>query len=196
MRYYQLILPREAPDRLQRANNLINYPFHSPLNSSMCQAGLAIRHPAIYNRCMKRQLPYHGWCFVCGHENPNSIGLTWYVDDEGHLTSEFAFTESQQGPPGHAHGGASAAVLDEAMGLVVWAAGHKVAAVHIEINYHRPVPLHQSVFLEAHISQMDERKILSEGKILFADSTVAVSGSGIYVVAPQLFGEVRMTRQG
>lgn len=174
----------------------MNCPFHSLLNSSMQQAGLPIRRPAIYNRYMKRQLPYHGWCFVCGHENPNSIGLTWHVDEKGHLSSEFTFSESQQGPPGHAHGGASAAVLDEAMGLVVWAAGHKVAAVHIEINYHKPVPLHRSVCIEAHITQMDERKIFSEGKIIFADSIVAVSGSGIYVVAPQLFGQVRMTGQG
>jgi uncharacterized protein (TIGR00369 family) len=144
---------------------------------------------------MKRQLPYHGWCFVCGNENPHSIGLTWYVDDEGVMTSEFTLNESQQGPPGHAHGGASAAILDEAMGLVVWAAGHKVAAVNLEINYHKPLPLNQTLTLEARITQMDERKIFSAGEIRLADSTVAVSGRGIYVVAPKLFATVSLERE-
>lgn len=115
-----------------------------------------------------------------------------FVDDEGVLTSEFTLTEAHQGPPGHAHGGSSAAVLDEAMGLVVWAAGHKVAAVNIEINYHKPLPLNQPLVVEAHIAQVDDRKIFSAGEIKLADSTVAVSGRGIYVVAPKLFEEVRL----
>jgi len=141
---------------------------------------------------MKRQLPYHGWCFVCGHDNPHSIGLTWYVDDDGVMTAEFTLNEAQQGPPGHAHGGASAAILDEAMGLVVWAAGHKVAAVNLEINYHKPLPLDLPLTLEARITQMDERKIFSAGEIKLPDATIAVSGRGIYVVAPKLFETVSL----
>jgi uncharacterized protein (TIGR00369 family) len=144
---------------------------------------------------MKRQIPYHGWCFVCGHENPHSIGITMFVDDDGVLSSEFTLNEAHQGPPGHSHGGASAAVLDEAMGLVVWAAGHKVAAVNLEINYHRPLPLLQPLTLEARITQIDERKIFSTGVIKLADSTVAVSGRGIYAVASKLFENVRLKRE-
>ena len=145
---------------------------------------------------MKRQLPYHGWCFVCGNENPHSIGITMFVDDDGVLTSEFTLNEAHQGPPGHTHGGASAAILDEAMGLVVWAAGHQVAAVNLEINYHKPLPLKQPLRLEARISQVDERKIFSVGEISHADSTVAVRGRGIYVVAPHLFEQVRLKSEG
>ncbi len=116
---------------------------------------------------MKRPLPYHGWCFVCGNENPHSIGLTWYVDDDGIMTSKFTLNEAQQGPPGHAHGGASAAIL-------------------------KPLPLNQPLTLEARITQMDERKIFSTGEIKLADLTVAVSGRGIYVVAPKLFETVNL----
>ena len=142
---------------------------------------------------MKRKLPEHGWCFVCGNENPHAMGITWWVDDEkGILTSEFTLTIAQQGPPEHAHGGASAAILDEAMGLIVWAAGHKVAAVNLEINYHRPLPLNQPLTLETRITQMDERKIFSTGEIYLPDKTVSVSGRGIYVVAPQLFENVKL----
>lgn len=141
---------------------------------------------------MKRQIPYHGWCFVCGTDNPHSIGITMFVDEEGVLTSEFTLTKAQQGLPGHAHGGASAAVLDEAMGLVVWAAGHKVAAANIEINYHRPLPLDQPLNLEARVTQIDKRKIFSSGEIKSAEGTVFVSGRGIYVPAPGLFEKVEL----
>ena len=144
---------------------------------------------------MKRKLPEHGYCFVCGSENPHSIGLSWWVDDEGVMTSEFTLDEAQQGPPGHTHGGASAAILDEAMGLVVWAAGVKAAAVHIEINYHRPLPLHQPLTLEARITSREDTKTFSKGEIRLLDGTIAVSGSGIYVSAPQLFEKVVLERQ-
>ena len=141
---------------------------------------------------MKRKLPEHGWCFVCGSENPHSIGLTWWVDENGILTSEFTLNEAQQGPPQLAHGGASAAILDEAMGLVVWAAGHQVAAVNLEINYHKPLPLNQTLTLEARITQLEERKIFSSGEIFTSDKSIAVSGRGIYVIAPKLFEHVRL----
>jgi uncharacterized protein (TIGR00369 family) len=136
---------------------------------------------------MKRQLPYHGWCFVCGNENPHSIGITMFVDDEGVLTSEFTLSDTHQGPPGHAHGGASAAILDEVMGLVVWAAGHKVLAANININYRKPLPLHQPLLAEARITEVSGRKIISQGKILLPDATVAVEGSGVYVIAKRFF---------
>ena len=144
---------------------------------------------------MKRQLPYHGWCFVCGHDNPHSIGLTLYVDDDGVMTAEFTLNDAQQGPPGHAHGGASAAILDEAMGLVAWAAGLKVAAVNLEINYHKPLPLHQPLTLETRVIEQDERKAFSTGEIYLPDGTVAVSGRGIYVIAPKLFDQINLKHE-
>jgi uncharacterized protein (TIGR00369 family) len=144
---------------------------------------------------MKRRIPEHGWCFVCGSENPHSMGLTWWVDEEGVMTSEFTLNDAQQGPPGHAHGGASAAILDEAMGLVVWAAGLKVAAVNLEVNYLKPLPLHQPLTLEARVTLRDETKTFSTGEIRLPDGSVAVNGRGIYVVAPQLFEKVELSKQ-
>ncbi len=143
---------------------------------------------------MRKKIPEHGWCFVCGTANPHSLGLSWWLDENGILTSEFSLNLSHQGPPGNAHGGASAAILDEAMGLVVWAAGHKVAAVNLEINYHKPLPLDQALTLAARVTQTDERKIFSTGEICLPDGAVAVSGRGIYVVAPQLFEKVELYR--
>lgn len=132
---------------------------------------------------------------MCGSENPQSIGITMFLEEDGRLTSEFTLTEAQQGPPGHAHGGASAAILDELMGIVVWAAGHQVLAANININYRKMLPLHQPLFAEARVSEVGGRKIISVGEIRLADSTIAVEGSGVYVVAKKFFEERHVTRE-
>lgn len=117
-----------------------------------------------------------------------------FLEEDGRLTSEFTLNEAQQGPPGHAHGGASAAILDELMGLVVWAAGHKVLAANININYRKLLPLHLPLLAEARIVQVGERKIISEGKIILPDSTAAVEGSGVYVIASRFFDKSPLER--
>ncbi len=134
-----------------------------------------------------RQLPEHGACFVCGADNPRSIGLTWFSEND-EIFAEFTFDLGQQGPPGHLHGGASAAVLDEAMGAAVWSAGLRVVAVNLEINYKQPVPLGQKVTIRARVKEKQARKVLTTGEILLPDGSAAVTGRGIYVPAPHLVG--------
>jgi uncharacterized protein (TIGR00369 family) len=137
-----------------------------------------------------KPLPHHGSCFVCGSDNPHGLGVTWFLDEEdGSVFTEIVFTLAQQGPPGCAHGGALAAVLDEAMGAAVWRAGHSVAAVHLEVDYRRPVPLGEKVTVRGRITEHGKRKLLTGGEVALADGTVAASGRGIYVEAPHLFGE-------
>ena len=135
-----------------------------------------------------RQLPEHGSCFVCGKTNPRSIGMTWFQKDDGEVYAEFVFDLNHQGPPGHVHGGASAAVLDEAMGATVWSAGLRVVAVNLEINYKQPVPLGQKIVILARVQEKQERKVLTTSEMLLPDGSVAVTGRGIYVSAPHLVG--------
>jgi len=138
-----------------------------------------------------KPLPFHGSCLVCGNENPHGMGLTWYVEEDGTITASFVLNETQQGPPGHAHGGASAAILDEAMGAAVWYAGHNVAVVHLSLDYRKPVPLHQSLSCRARMERQEGRKIYASGEIYLPDGAVAVSARGIFVAAPHLFDKER-----
>lgn len=138
-----------------------------------------------------KKLPGHGTCFVCGSENPHGIGLTWNADGKGMITSDFCLGEAQQGPPGYAHGGASTAILDEAMGAAVWLAGYNFAVVNLQFGYHNPVPLGQQLSLTARVSRRSTRKIFARGQICLPDGTIAVTGRGIYITAPHLFESVR-----
>jgi acyl-coenzyme A thioesterase PaaI-like protein len=101
---------------------------------------------------------------------------------------------AQQGPPGHAHGGFSAAVLDEVMGAAVWQAGYTVAAAKIEVNYRKPVPLGICISTRGYITRRNGRKIYARGEISLPDGTLLVAGKGLFVFAPHLFEKSKMFR--
>ena len=127
------------------------------------------------------KLAEHGLCFVCGKANPNSIGIEWYFDDDNHIESTFIFTIHHQGPPGFVHGGASAAVLDEAMGLAIWQSGYRAVTVNLMIDYRKPIPLGEPVLIRGVMNSKANRRIEASGEILLPDGSVAVFAQGIYV---------------
>jgi len=116
-------------------------------------------------------------------------GIRWYANADGEIYTRVTLTEAQQGPPGHAHGGATAAILDEAMGAAVWFAGHRVLAVNLNVDYKCPVPLSEEVGITARISGKGEKSIHTTGELRLANGNVAVSGKGIYVETPHFFDE-------
>lgn len=137
-----------------------------------------------------QSLPKHGSCFVCGSGDAPGIGVIWYALDDNSIFAEVTLNDAQQGPPGFAHGGASAALLDEAMGAAVWLAGYRVASVNLNISYRKPVPLGQPFKVTAQVNERNGRKVTAVGEIRLADGTLAVSGEGIFVEAPQLFNDL------
>ncbi len=132
-------------------------------------------------------LPEHGPCFICGSENPKNLGVRWYARDDGHIFTEVVLTESEQGPPGHAHGGALAALLDEIMGTAAWHAGHMVLAANLNVDFRRPAPLGVPLQVTAVVTDKDGRKVFTRGKICLPDGTVATVGKGLYIEAEELF---------
>lgn len=136
---------------------------------------------------MKR-LPEHGPCFVCGTENPHSFGFVFYLDGDM-VVAEGTLTRAQQGPPGHAHGGSLAAVMDEVMGRALWETGYKVVAAHLEFDYRAPTPLNTKLRVEAGHAVPRNRSISITSRLLLPDGTVAVEGRGVFVELGDAFLE-------
>ena len=134
-----------------------------------------------------KPLPEHGSCFVCGTTNEYSIGMQWYLMDDNSIWGKITLSERHQGPPQMSHGGATAALLDEAMGAAVWQGGHKVVATKLAVDFKRPVPLGVEIEVVGWIKQVNEKEIHTAGEIRLPGGKVAVIGSGIFVEAPQLF---------
>ena len=137
-----------------------------------------------------RKLPEHGSCFVCGGGNSHGIGVTWFALDNGSIFTEVTLTEAQQGPPGFAHGGASAALLDEAMGAAVWQAGYKAVSISLNVQYLKPIPLGQEIQVIGIRMDKLDRHIFAQGEIRLPDGTISVRGKGVYVEANHLFTEI------
>lgn len=138
------------------------------------------------------KIPEHGLCFVCGVSNPKSIGVEWHLDPGNQIDACFTFSDAQQGPHGFVHGGASAAVLDEAMGLAIIYSGQRVVTTNLSVDYRKPIPIGQPVRIHAVISGRTERRILAIGEIILPDGSIAVSSKGTYAIADHFFEKIAL----
>jgi len=92
------------------------------------------------------------------------------------------FGPKTEGPPGHAHGGSQAALLDEGMGAVAWLSGHTVLAAKIEINFRAPLPLGTLLTIRAEIDRVEGKKVWTHARLIGDDGVVYSEGSGLFVV--------------
>lgn len=119
---------------------------------------------------------------------PGGFGMRLYADSDGGVTGKVSIDISKQGPPGHAHGGSLATLIDEVMGASAWHAGHRVLAVSLTFNLRQAVPLEVEITLRGRVERKEGRKVYTTGELLLPDGSVAVEGSGIFVEAPHLVG--------
>ena len=108
-------------------------------------------------------------------------------DDNDHLYAKVWFGPHTEGPPDSVHGGAIAAVLDEAMGAVCWMNGHPVVGARITINYRHLTPLGFSGRVESWIEQIDGRKISIKSQLTDEQGKVHAEGEALFIeLAPEM----------
>lgn len=120
--------------------------------------------------------------FVSGARSDSRIRVNYYrrlVD--GLLVGKVWFGPKCEGPPGCAHGGSIAAVLDEVMGAAVWMAGHPVVSARISIDFRKTIPLHSVVRLEANVLSVSGKKIVAHGKLTDEQGHVFAQGEGLFI---------------
>jgi uncharacterized protein (TIGR00369 family) len=141
---------------------------------------------------MSKELPLaHGTlngCFGCGDDNHAGLHLKFFVDEEQRVLCRFRLAAQFQGPPGHAHGGIIATLLDEAMSKANRHRNIVAMTRHISIDYLRPVPLETDLLLEggseSDIGSASGRKHRCSAEIRDASGTVLASANGIFVEVP------------
>jgi acyl-coenzyme A thioesterase PaaI-like protein len=104
--------------------------------------------------------------FVSGDPTGDRIQIRYFKTDEADvLFGKIIFGPGAEGPPGHAHGGAQAAVLDEICGGALWVWGYKVVAAKLETEFSQMVPLNEELILEGRLSQRNGRKLFTDGSL-------------------------------
>ena len=119
-----------------------------------------------------------------------AMGAPFRLREDGSVSAACTLGEAQEGAPGYAHGGALAALIDEAMGAACWLTGYRAVSVHLSFDYQYPVALGAPIHVSGQVERRDGRKVFTSGSIRLADGNVAVSGSGIFVDAPAMLEKV------
>src|SRR5580698_9166149 len=123
--------------------------------------------------------PHH--CFGCGETNKSGLRLKFFVDDDQQVVSTVRLARRFEGPPGYAHGGIIATLLDEAMSKANRQHGVTAMTRQMEIEYLRPVPLQQSVMLTASRISQHGRKNSCEATLADTSGTVLARGKALFI---------------
>jgi len=135
--------------------------------------------------------PEPGWEPVTPFPSPEGtflaegdrVRLAYFrIPREPVLYAKAWFGTKTMGPPGHVHGGAMAATLDEAMGAVCWMNGHQVVAATITISFLAMLPIETETIVAATIDRVEGRKVHLRSTLKNPSGRIVAEGSGLFVV--------------
>ena len=113
-------------------------------------------------------------------DDGDRIRVRYYASDERTWARAW-FGPGAEGPPGHAHGGALAALMDEAMGMAALATGRVVVAGRIEVDFRAMVPLEEVVTVEVALGQAVGAKMPVRAVLRGPDGETACESTGLFV---------------
>jgi acyl-coenzyme A thioesterase PaaI-like protein len=120
--------------------------------------------------------------FVSGEPAGDRLRVRYFRRErDGRLVGRAWFGPGAQGPPGHAHGGSMAAVLDEAMGAAAWMEGHLVVAVRLATSFQRMLPLGTDALLEAWVERVEGRKVWTLGRLVDGDGEAFAEADALFL---------------
>jgi acyl-coenzyme A thioesterase PaaI-like protein len=120
--------------------------------------------------------------FLVANPSGESVRIAYFRGPEaGVLYAKAYFGRETQGPPGHVHGGAMAAVLDEAMGGVCWMNGHRAVAAKISVSFLEMLKLATETTVESRIERVEGRKVYLRATLRDGERRVAES-DGLFIV--------------
>jgi len=122
-------------------------------------------------------------CFACGPANPEGMHLNFFFDEPNRRAwCRFRLAQKYQGPPGHAHGGIIATILDEAMGKVNKLRSVVALTAEMDIQYLKPVPLGKPLIAEGHERSVRGRRHVNVGEIRNQKGDVLARSRGVFIV--------------
>lgn len=111
--------------------------------------------------------------FVSGEPHGNRYRVRYFKDEHQQLRARIWFGPETQGPPGHVHGGAMAAVFDEVLGLAAWTAGYSIVVGNLNVSFRNLLPLQHVATVESSVTSVNGRKVLVKGRLCTGDKVFA-----------------------
>lgn len=126
-------------------------------------------------------------CFGCGQANRTGLRLKFFVDEERTIVCPVRLARRFEGPPGYAHGGVIATLLDEAMSKANRQFGVLAMTRQMEVEYLKPVPLGAGLTLVG-------RHLEASGRVHRCEAQLANEGGVVLARAKAVFIEVDPNR--
>jgi len=121
-------------------------------------------------------------CFGCGPGNEAGLRLEFVLDKQRQrFVCHFQLEDRFVGPPGHAHGGIIATILDEAMGKVNKLRDVIALTGRMEVDYLRPVPLATPLIAEGWEMEVSGREHIHAAEIRNGKGEVLASSKGKFI---------------
>lgn len=105
-------------------------------------------------------------CFVCGQDNPRGLQIGFRETGDGEVEADWTPPVTVEGYEGYVHGGAVAAVLDEAMSKAVASANATALTAHLEVRYRHPARTGEHYRIEGSVTRRDKRRLLVRARLL------------------------------
>lgn len=138
---------------------------------------------------MPRVSHFRGTSFMT-EQSPYGFGIRFMVEDDQTIFAEVVFDKSKEGGNGIVHGGAIAAVLDEAMGVAAYEAGQPGYTVTMTYNYRSHILIGEKIIITAQVDKIEGRKVFASCKAALLDGTIAVDGIGLFIFSDVLKAEL------
>ena len=122
-------------------------------------------------------------CGACRRTGLCRLGLTTeHLDEAGHARFEIECSSDNEGGPGVAHGGWTAAVLDEVLGHAPILHGQMAVTGTLTVRFVKPVPLERPLEARSWIERVDGSKWYVAGELVLASSgAVLATADGVWV---------------
>jgi uncharacterized protein (TIGR00369 family) len=122
------------------------------------------------------------YCFACGQDNAEGMRLKFTYDQARDcFVCRVRLGKRYTGPPGHAHGGIIATILDEAMGKVNKLRQVIALTSRITVEYLKPVPLNQPLRVASREVSVRGKRHINLAEILDGKGEVLARSRGLFI---------------
>jgi uncharacterized protein (TIGR00369 family) len=122
-------------------------------------------------------------CGACRRTGECRLGLTTERFDDGVARFDIVCPPEHEGGPGVAHGGWTAAVLDEVLGHVPIHHGRMSVTGTLTVRFERPVPIGRELQARSWVDRREPRKWHLAGELVLTSSGARLaSAEGIFVL--------------
>jgi acyl-coenzyme A thioesterase PaaI-like protein len=118
---------------------------------------------------------------VTGTANPIAPPVEMFAEPDGTVRAKFTLNAVYEGPPTFVHGGVSALVLDQLLGMAAAVSGKPGMTATLEMRYRRPTPLGVPLTAEGRATRSEGRRSWADGRIIDPDGRTTVEATAMFV---------------